>query len=136
MVHSVNFDIRTIGWSMARPATPVTAAIQPWSATKANGETSVGERPTLDGRLAARPTRGDTAQPAAPQNQTDQPATTQPSGPFAAQRLAQESDQESDQESGLSQDSPLRAVAMAAYLKARDSHIQILRSIQTLDLRV
>lgn len=114
---------------MARPATPVTAAIQPWAATKANGESSVGDRPALDGRLAARPTLGDAARPPAPQDAADQPATIQPSGPFAAQRLAQES--------GLSQDpGPLRTVAMAAYLKARDSHIQILRSIQTLDLRV
>ena len=113
---------------MARPATPVSAAIEPWSATKANGESTVGERPTVDGLFGTRPTRGETSQPSST-GQSDDAAAIRQSGPFTAQRLAQETERSTNP-------GPLRTVAIAAYLKARDSHIQILRSIQTLDLRV
>lgn len=128
MAYSVNFDVRAIGWSLARPATPVAAAIEPWSSTKTNGESTVGERPAVDGLLGTRPRRGETSQSSAAV-QADEAPAGQPSGPFTAQRLAQETEPSSDL-------GPLRTAAMAAYLKARDSHIQILRSVQTLDLRV
>ena len=114
---------------MARPATPVPAAIEPWSATKANGESTIRERPAVDGLLGTRPTLGETPQPSASEQQTDDRAAMRQSDPFTAQRLAQETERSSDL-------GPLRTVAQAAYLKARDSHIQILRSVQTLDLRV
>jgi hypothetical protein len=113
---------------MARPATPVSAAIEPWSATKANGESTVGDRPAVDNLLGTRPTRGETSQPSNAV-QSDEAAAVRQSGPFTAQRLAQETERSSDL-------GPLRTVAMAAYLKARDSHIHILRSIQTIDVRV
>lgn len=51
------------------------------------------------------------------------------SSPFTAQRLAQESD------SAPAAGSPLPS-AIAAYLRARDAHIEILSSIQPLDIRV
>jgi hypothetical protein len=53
----------------------------------------------------------------------------QGSGPFLAQRLAQESETETPPSSRAS-------TALAAYLRTRDSHIQLLPAYDALDLRV
>lgn len=133
MDYSVNLDPKAVGWSMARPATPIPAIVEALPATNIHGESRVRARPAADGLLATRSMRdGGTPRPGEEQQDGDSPTTAQ-SGPFTAQRLAQESEQEAEPSSDLG---PLRSAATAAYLKARDSHIQIMRSIQTLDLRI
>lgn len=132
MADFVNLDPRAAGWPMARPAAPVTPAVGVWPAAKANGESAARQQPAFVVPLPANPASGERQR----QNTLDQPAgeltDTRPSGPFTAQRLAQEA-----QEAVSSPEIvPLRTAATAAYLKTRNSHIQILRSIQALDLRV
>ena len=131
--YSVNLDPKAAGWSMARPATPIPAIVEPLPATSIHGESRVRARPAADGLPATR-SMLDGATPQSPEKQRDgDSSTAAQSGPFTAQRLAQESEQEAEPSSDLA---PLRGAATAAYLKARDSHIQIMRSIQTLDLRI
>lgn len=132
MDYSVNLDPKAVGWSMARPATPISAIVEPLPATQIHGESRVRARAAAEGLSATRSTLEGATRRSTDQQQADDSSTTAQSGPFTAQRLAQESE-----ESELSSDrGPLLSAAMAAYLKARDSHIQILRSIQTLDLRI
>ena len=128
MVDFVHFDTRAAAWPMARPAVPITPAVGVWPAAKVNGESAAKERSAPETQRPTSPTHGEPSQQDTPA-QTDESATGLPSGPFTAQHLAQQSESEPVLR-------PLRTVATAAYLKTRDSHIQILRSSQTLDLRV
>lgn len=134
MDYSVNLDSKAVGWSMARPAVPIPAIVEPLPATNIHGESRVRARPAAEGLPAARSTLDGAARQSTDQHQTEGSSTTAQSGPFTAQRLAQESEQEAAEPS--SDRGPLLNAATAAYLKARDSHIEIMRSIQTLDLRI
>lgn len=126
MADFVNLDLRAAGWPMARPAVPVNPAVGVWPAAQASGQSPAREQPALQ---ASQPTRAR-AGASSPQNASStQTGTSGQSAPFTAQRLAQETETAAERQ-------PLRSAAMMAYLKTRDSHIQILRSIQTLDLRV
>jgi hypothetical protein len=125
----VNLDPRAAGWPMARPAAPVTPAVGVWPAAKANGESPAREQPAFIVPLPTHSTSGERPRQTTSDQPTGEPTDTRPSSPFTAQRLAQET------VSSL-EIVPLRTAATAAYLKTRDSHIQILRSIQALDLRV
>jgi hypothetical protein len=125
----VNLDPRAAGWPMARPAAPVTPAVGVWPAAKANGESAARQQPAFVVPLPANPASGERQRQTTLDQSAGEPADTRPSGPFTAQRLAQEA-------VSSPEIVPLSTAATAAYLKTRDSHIQILRSIQALDLRV
>ena len=129
MADFVNLDLRAAGWPMARPAAPVTPAVGVWPAAKANGESPTREQPAFIVPLPANSASGERLRQTTSDQPTGEPTDTRPSGPFTAQRLAQET-------ASPPEIVPLRTAATAAYLKTRDSHIQILRSIQALDLRV
>jgi hypothetical protein len=125
----VNLDPRAAGWPMARPAAPVTPAVGVWPAAKANGESAARQQPAFVVPLPANPASGERQGQKTLDQPAGEPTDTRPSSPFTAQRLAQET-------VFSPEIVPLRTAATAAYLKTRDSHIQILRSIQALDLRV
>lgn len=116
---------RIAGQPAAQPGAVVAAALAARRAVTARAEDSARER--LASGTPARPNRAPT-RPSAAAATTDT-VDIRESGAFAAQRLAQEAESDPGVRTRPSS-------AAAAYLRTRDSHIQILPSIEALDLRV
>lgn len=129
MPNFVILDPRTAGLPMARPTASVTPAGEARPATTAGREGPAKEQFAVDAARSRGSARSTPPRQNVPEERTGDILDARESGPFAAQRLAQEADSESASRS-------LLPTAMAAYLKARDSHVQILSSSQALDLRV
>lgn len=126
MTNFVILAPRTAGLPKALPAPPIAPARQ---ATLAGGEGRAKELYAVVASPSTALTRGMPAQFDIQATHRRDSRERQDSSPFTAQRLAQETDPDSGAGS-------LLPTAIAAYLRARDSRIEILSSVQALDIRV
>jgi hypothetical protein len=125
-------DPRTAAHATARPSALVAQALAARRAAAAGGEGPARELPIRELFARDAPARPVDRAPARPQAADARTADTRgmrESGTFTAQRLAQEGEPDARTRARLPS-------ATAAYLRTRDSHIQILPSVQALNLRV